>query len=203
MLSGPSPFLFTNRAVPVSLHYFRSPLTDAVDMPQSDREIVTIVNRNDQVIDALPRAVMRSGNLIHRASYILVFNDHNELFLQKRSLKKDVYPGYWDVAAGGVVLAGESYEEAAQREFGEELGLTAPPLTHRFNRYFEDQDNRVWGSIFTCIHNGPFILQTEEIDEGRFITLPAIRELSRVEPVTPDGLEVLHILGNSDEKGVI
>jgi len=166
-------------------------------MSQPDKEIVTIADHDNRVIGTLPRSVMRARNLIHRASYVIVFNDKNELFLQKRSALKDVYPGYWDIAAGGVVLANESYEEAARRELGEELGVTAVALTHRFYRYFEDSDNKVWGSIFTCIHNGPFRLQEEEIDEGRFVALPAILELSRYEPVTPDGLEVLQILGST------
>lgn len=166
--------------------------------PDADREIVTITDYHNQVIDALPRSVMRAKNLIHRASYILVFNDKKELFLQKCSTHKDVYPGYWDVAAGGIVLAEESYEEAAIRELAEELGVTGVVLSHRFYRYFEDSGNRVWGSIFTCTHNGPFILQEAEIDEGRFMKIPAIRELARREPVTPDGLEVLEILGKND-----
>lgn len=172
-------------------------------MVDTDKEIVTITDQNNQVIDALPRSIMRTRNLVHRASYVLVFNDKNEIFLQKRSNEKDVYPGYWDVAAGGVVLADESYEEAAKRELAEELGITGVVLSHRFYRYFEDYHNKVWGSIFTCTHNGPFRLQKEEIDEGRFIKIPAIWELSRCEPVTPDGLEVLRILGDSNGgKGV-
>ncbi len=166
-------------------------------MTEAEREIVTITDHHNQVIDALPRAVMRARNLIHRAAYILVFNDIKELFLQKRSGQKDVYPGYWDVAAGGVVLADESYEEAAVRELAEELGVTGVVLFHQFYRYFEDRDNKVWGSIFTCTHNGPFRLQKEEIDEGRFMNIPAIWELATCEPVTPDGLEVLRIIGDN------
>jgi 8-oxo-dGTP pyrophosphatase MutT (NUDIX family) len=165
-------------------------------MPPTDREIVTITDRSNKVIDALPRSLMRTRNLIHRAAYIVVINDKNELFLQKRSLQKDVYPGYWDIAAGGVVLADESYEAAACRELEEELGVTDVVLSHRFLRYFEDRDNKVWGSIFTCIHNGPFTLQKEEIDEGRFIKISALWELSRSELVTPDGLEVLQLLSD-------
>jgi len=163
-------------------------------MPLTDREIVTITDRDNKVIEALPRSIMRNRNLIHRAAYIIIINDKKELFLQKRALQKDVYPGYWDIAAGGVVLAGESYEEAACRELDEELGVTDVVLSHRFIRYFEDRDNKVWGSIFTCTHNGPFTLQKEEIDEGRFVTISALWDLSRSETVTPDGLEVLHLL---------
>ncbi len=39
-------------------------------------------------------------------------------------LSKAIYPGYWDVAAGGMVLATETYAESAARELEEELGVS-------------------------------------------------------------------------------
>ena len=98
--------------------------------PNPAEEIVEIVDRDNNSIGAVSRRIMRQQGLIHRASYILVFNRSGELFLQKRTMSKDIYPGFWDLAAGGVVLAGESYEESAKRELREELGVaggaTAP-----------------------------------------------------------------------------
>ena len=90
-------------------------------------ELVEIVDRDNRPIGALTRRLMREQGLIHRAAYILVFNTAGELFLQKRTLTKDIYPGYWDMAAGGVVLAGESYEAAARREAPCVRGSLAPP----------------------------------------------------------------------------
>ena len=160
-------------------------------MNQPENEIVQIVDRANKVIDAVPRHIMRQQRLIHRASYILVFNSNSELFIQKRTLSKDIYPGYWDVAAGGVVLADESYEESASRELQEELGISDVQLQYQFDQYYEDQDNRVWGRIFTCTHDGPFVLQEEEIDHGRFLAMDKSFQLSTTEPFTPDGLEIL------------
>jgi len=86
-------------------------------------EIVAIVDEKNNIIDSLPRSVMRSQNLHHKACYILVFNSHNKIFVQKRTQSKDVYPSYYDIATGGVVLAGETYEESAKRELAEEIVL--------------------------------------------------------------------------------
>ncbi len=155
------------------------------------REIVQIVDRDNRVIDALPRHLMRSRGLIHRASYILVFNDRQEIFVQKRTTTKDIYPGYWDVAAGGVVLAEESYEHSASRELAEELGISGIPLTPLFDHYFEDATNRVWGRVFRCWHEGPFSLQPEEVESGLFMPVQRILERSRREPFTPDGILIL------------
>ncbi len=154
-------------------------------------EIVAIVDEENQVIGAVTRKIMRQQGLIHRASYILVFNTQGELFIQKRSQDKDIYPGYWDLAAGGVVLEGESYEESAKRELNEELGISGVKLRPLFDQYFADESNRVWGRIFACTSNGPFTLQVEEIDYGRFISLEEIEALNQREPVTPDGMLLL------------
>jgi isopentenyldiphosphate isomerase len=161
----------------------------AMNMPA--HEIVQIVDRDNRVTGALPRHQMRSQGLIHRACYILVFNGRAELFVQKRTMIKDIYPGYWDVAAGGVVLAGESYEQSASRELAEELGVSGVPLTSLFDCYFEDPGNKVWGRIFRCTHEGPFILQPEEVESGMFMPIPQILERSRQEPFTPDGILIL------------
>ncbi|HHD57480.1 MAG TPA: NUDIX domain-containing protein, partial [Desulfobulbaceae bacterium] len=126
---------------------------------------------------------------------ILVFNTQGELFVQKRTMNKDMYPGYLDVAAGGVVLAGESYEQSAERELEEELGIKAK-IRFLFDQYYEDRDNRVWGRIFSCIHEGPFTFQPEEIADGWFMPIDKALHLSKKEPFTPDGLEILRRLTN-------
>ncbi|NTV15214.1 MAG: NUDIX domain-containing protein [Desulfobulbaceae bacterium] len=156
----------------------------------SANEIVTIVDAANRVTGQAGRAEMRAGCLIHRATYILVFNRHDELFVQKRTATKDIYPGYYEVAAGGVVLAGESYEESAGRELAEELGIVAE-LTYRFDHFYDRADNRVWGRVYTCRHDGPMRLQPEEVAAGFFLPLPEVMALSRREPFTPDGQEIL------------
>ena len=154
-------------------------------------EIVQIVNLENKEIDAVPRRVMREQGLIHRACYILVFNKDGQLFLQKRTDTKDLYPSCWDIAAGGVVLAGESYELSAERELEEELGVSVKEFTHLFDQYFEKDENRVWGRIFSCVHNGPFVLQKEEVADGFFMDIVSIFALSEKESFTPDGIDIL------------
>ena len=52
-------------------------------------------------------------------------DDGRQVVLQRRSLRKDTYAGYWDAAAAGHWRFGESPEQAA-REIAEELGLEVP-----------------------------------------------------------------------------
>lgn len=154
-------------------------------------EIVTLVDDQNRVVGSATRREMRARRYPHRATYILVFNPRGELFLQKRTATKDVYPSHYDVAAGGVVLAGESYEESAARELAEELGISGAALRSHFDFYHEDGGNRVWGRVYSCAWDGPVHLQEEEVEAGRFLPIPQVLALAETEPFTPDGLGVL------------
>ena len=154
-------------------------------------EIVTIVNEQNIVVGTAPRREMRTENLPHRSTYILVFNSQGALYVQKRTLTKDVFPGYYDPAAGGVVLAGESYEAGAVRELEEEMGIRGVPLTWLFDFYFTDERTRVWGGAFSCVYDGTVVPQEEEVEHVMVMTIEDILRRAETEPFTPDGLYVL------------
>jgi len=156
-----------------------------------EEELVQIVDRDNRPVSVEPRRIMRAHGLIHRASYILVYNSRNEIFVQKRTMTKDIYPGYWDVAAGGVMLAGESDIASARRELAEELGIANTRLDYLFHHYYEAGENKVWGAVYRCLHEGPFILQPEEVEYGEFITIEEVMHRSENEHFTPDGIEIL------------
>ncbi|MDH4319341.1 MAG: NUDIX hydrolase YfcD [Desulfobulbaceae bacterium] len=163
-------------------------------------EEVAIVDIDNQLIGSAPRHEMRSKGLVHRATYILVFNMQGEIFVQERTMNKDIYPGFFDVATGGVVLAGESYEESAQRELAEELGVRGAELTSHFYFFHRDEHNQVWGRVFSCTHNGPITLQEEEVADGFFMSVDNVLALARSKDFTPDGLLVLKRFLNRSEE---
>ena len=154
-------------------------------------EIVLLVDTKNNASGSAPRHEMRSKGLPHRAAYILVFNSKGEIFVQKRTRSKDIYPGYFDIAAGGVVLAGESYDESASRELEEELGIKDTLLNSHFTFCHEDGSNLVWGRVYSCTYDDEMSLQEEEIESGLFMLPDKVIVLSEKEPFTPDGLYVL------------
>jgi isopentenyldiphosphate isomerase len=154
-------------------------------------ELVVIVDGDNRVTGSAPRAVMRRDGLIHRAAYILVFDSAGRIFVQDRTMTKDIFPGYHDLCTGGVVLAGEDYENSAVRELEEEIGVNGVPLTPRFDFYGEYAGQKVWGRVFSCITDGPFVLQPEEVAGGAFYDLDAVKRLISTEPCTPDSVYVL------------
>ena len=96
-------------------------------------EIFDVVNERDEVVGQAPRQEVHARGLWHRAVHVLVFNARGEIFLQKRSLKKDIAAGKWDSSASGHLDTGEAYDACAVREVREEIGLelyhpSLPPI---------------------------------------------------------------------------
>jgi isopentenyl-diphosphate delta-isomerase type 1 len=130
-------------------------------------EIFDVVNERDEVIDCKSRSEVHRLGLKHRAVHVLVFNSRGEVFLQKRSMKKDRQPGVWDSSASGHVDSGEDYDAAAVRELKEEIGLTVAQTPKRLFKVAacdETDQEFVW--VYRCESEGPFKLNPEEIDNG-------------------------------------
>jgi len=138
-------------------------------------EYFYVVDEDDNVIGKATRSECHRRGLIHRSVYIIVMNDKGEVFLQKRSMKKDLYPGCYACSATGHVEYGESYEEAARRELKEELGIESPlKKICKFKCFFEIE--REISVLYVCHHNGPFDLNSEEIESGEFLSIEEIKK---------------------------
>jgi 8-oxo-dGTP pyrophosphatase MutT (NUDIX family) len=167
----------------------------------SQAEMVAIVDRDNHVVDAAPRAVMRAQGLIHRATYILVFSSKGELFVQERTMTKDIFPGFYDLCTGGVVVAGEEYEPSARRELKEEIGVEVEELTFLFDFYGEYAGQKVWGRAYSAFSDGPFTLQAEEVSSGGFYGREELERLIREKPCTPDSVYVFRRSAGADMHG--
>ncbi|MDP2860775.1 MAG: NUDIX domain-containing protein, partial [bacterium] len=89
-----------------------------------DSEILDVVDEEGNIIGQAPRKEChRNPELIHRVAHCWLFNPRGQVLWQKRSLKKDNSPGYWDMSCGGHVPTGETPEETLKRELKEELGI--------------------------------------------------------------------------------
>lgn len=130
-------------------------------------EIFDVVNERDEVIGQERRSEVHRLGLKHRAVHVLVFNRTGKIFLQKRSMKKDTWPGAWDSSASGHVDSGEAYDTCAVREAREELGLHLTKVPQRLLKIdaCERTGNEfVW--LYRCESEGPFNLHPEEIERG-------------------------------------
>ncbi len=152
-------------------------------------EWVDWVDEQDQVLQAVPRSQMRRELLRHRATYIVVENSQQQIYVQRRTLSKDYCPGMLDACCGGVVQAGESYDLSAVRELEEEMGISGVSLTPWGTFYTEDHKGKVWGGIYSCRYEGALRLQVEEVV---YVELMMVEEiLSRQQEFTADSIVAL------------
>lgn len=128
-------------------------------------------------------------SLIHRSVRVMVFHpDGGSMLLQKRAAAKDIFPGRWDCAVGGHLDSGETYEEAAVREMGEELGLPPNlPLKHLFDMKVRNEIESENVREFSTVSGGPFTIQRSELDEVRFFSFAELKRIRKEhqEEMTP------------------
>jgi len=148
-----------------------------------NEEIFDVVNERDEVIGQERRSEVHRRGLQHRAVHVLIFNACGEVFLQKRSMKKDTFPGVWDSSASGHLDVGETYDACAIRESREELGLSlavAPARLFKIAACPETGQEHVW--VYRQLHEGPFQLNPEELDGGGWFTPAAVTRWIQEKP---------------------
>ncbi|MDA1230572.1 MAG: NUDIX domain-containing protein [Planctomycetota bacterium] len=92
-------------------------------MLNTSEEFFDVVDKNDDVIEQLPRSEVHRRKLQHRAVHVFLFRSDGWLLIHKRSDTKEEFPSVWTSSCSGHVSAGEDYEAAAVRELFEELGV--------------------------------------------------------------------------------
>lgn len=130
--------------------------------------------------------------------HICIFNNNNEILIQRRKDTKKVFPSLWDLSVGGSVITKETSRQAAERELREELGVKhllkedRPLFSYSFENGFDDfyfiktdlpltslklQDSEVervkWASkekVFELLEKGEFVPYFKFILENLFAT---------------------------------
>lgn len=153
-------------------------------------ELVDVIDGAGRTVGTVTRREMRKRRLPHRCVYLLVFNRRGELFVHLRTPTKDVYPAHWDVAVGGVLAAGESFDAGVRREAREELGIDVEPEP-LFPFRYADASTGVHAMAYRVVHDGPFRYQPEEVVRGKFVAVAEVKNRAAREPFCPDGLAVL------------
>jgi 8-oxo-dGTP pyrophosphatase MutT (NUDIX family) len=157
-------------------------------------ELVDEIDVEDRVLRVVPRGVMRRDRLRHRAVFVAVMDGDGRLLVHRRSVTKDLWPGWCDIAVGGVVSSGESYETAAVREVAEEVGVTravCEVIDDGVARPYDDDQVSLLGRCFRVTHPGPFHFADGEVADAWWVALEDIEDLLRSERVLPDSVALL------------
>src|SRR5699024_7071404 len=94
------------------------------------KEKVILVDENDQPIGLMEKIEAHQKALLHRAFSVFVFNDRNEVMMQRRALEKYHSPGLWTNTCCSHPRENEPIIAAGKRRLQEEMGFQTD-LTER------------------------------------------------------------------------
>jgi len=168
-------------------------------------EIFDVVDENGNIIGQATRAQCHGNpDLLHRTAHVLVFNGKQELWLQKRSVVKDIQPDKWDTSVGGHLDSGENPVFAALRETKEEIGLEISSADLNFcYKYImrNDIESELVNTFFVVVADDKKIEYNEsEISDGRYWSREEIQNSLGKGIFTPN-FEEEWVKFNSNNKG--
>ena len=153
------------------------PAPTAESMPERAvaSEWFPVVESSGLVIGRATRNYCHSGaKPLHPVVHIHIIDRFSRIYLQKRSMRKDIQPGKWDTAVGGHVSYGEGILEAVYREAFEELKFTDFNPIHLETYQFESEIECEQVNVFAAVGSYDLQPDLDEVDEGRWWELADI-----------------------------
>lgn len=160
---------------------------------QSEQFIV--VNEKDEVVGYRSRyECHHDTSLIHRAVDVVLFNKEGKIAMQKRSVQKDLYPGYYCATATGHISRGESREKTAYRELKEEMGVEGVNLERKGTFIIRDEKETEMITLFVGNYDGQFTYPADEVESVHYFSPEEIKKLSPITPSTVEAYKKLKLL---------
>ena len=144
------------------------PTVDAPGLPAvSSEEMLPLIEPSGLVYGQATRAWCHSGaKPLHPVVHLHLVDRLGRIYLQKRSMEKDLLPGYWDTAVGGHVTYGE-------------------PIFLETN-IWETERDREFVFIFASVGHPDLNPDNDEVTEGRWWTQQELTAAIGKDLLTPN-----------------
>ena len=135
----------------------------------------------------ITREYAHNYGIYHQAYSLVIYNNKNEILLQKRSPTKIRNAGLWDISVSGHSKYGEDAETTLMREAEEETNFIIDPkemeflVKHKENRQFNEKfiDNTFFDVYITKIDDKLEQVKNLEVDGLRFISIDELKEMMK------------------------
>lgn len=163
-------------------------------------EYFDIVDEDDNVVGRCTRKEAHNKGILHRSVIFFIMDKKARIFVNKRTMNKHFYPGYYSVTFGGHVGSGESYGKTVLREVKEEAGISGKPVfLDSFKKRTEKLDKENMNVYAFITEEQPKVDGTE-IEYGNFMTIEQAEELMKKENFLPEAKDMLRILKKNKGK---
>lgn len=144
------------------------------------KEKVILVDEKDQPIGSMEKIEAHEKGLLHRAFSVFVYNDKNEVMLQKRAEDKYHSPGLWTNTCCSHQREGESNVEAGKRRLMEEMGFQTELEEKTSFIYKAPFDNGLteheYDHILVGTYNDEPNINPDEVAEWKWMNMETLKE---------------------------
>ena len=128
----------------------------------------------------------------HMVCEAVIQHVDGDYLLMQRSFEKEIYPGAWEIGAGGSALKGESRLEAVRREIREETGIDTGELEEIYQLVQEKQQTIYFGYLLKTDYPKDAIkFQEGETIDYKWLTKEEFLEFFDTNQATPNQTERL------------
>jgi isopentenyl-diphosphate delta-isomerase len=149
-------------------------------------EEVILVDSKDNQVGSMEKLEAHEKGALHRAFSVLLFNDKNELLLQKRADHKYHSGGLWTNTCCSHPLPDENTQDAAERRLLEEMGIILrPDFLYKFI-YKSPLNNELteheYDHVFIGHYNDDPRINRHEASDWKYMALDDIKEAIAQDP---------------------
>lgn len=149
-------------------------------------EQVILVDEQDNEIGLMEKMQAHREGRLHRAFSVFLFNEKNELLLQKRADTKYHCGGLWTNACCSHPRKAESLKQAVSRRLQEELGISCEPKEVHSFIYKADVGQGLieheFDHVFTGAFSGKPNINMDEVEDWKYVTIDFLMDDIRVNP---------------------
>lgn len=143
-------------------------------------DLIVLVDENDLEVGVMEKMEAHRKGLLHRAFSVFIFNDKNEMLLQKRAASKYHSGGLWTNTCCSHPRPEEKLIVAANRRLKEEMGLTCD-LKQSFSFIYKcELDNDLMehelDHVLIGFCNETPTLNLEEVEDYRYISSEELKK---------------------------
>ena len=140
-----------------------------------ENEQLVLVDSNDNILGHKSKAECHNGDgILHRAFSLFIFNNQNEVVMQKRAADKRLWPLIWSNSCCSHPREGESYDYATYRRLKEELGLECKlHYLYKFQyhaRWKNEGSEKELCSVYIGKTMSQPVINVTEIDDWKWIS---------------------------------
>jgi len=162
-------------------------------------EYLDLVDSEDRVIGKTLEKGVHDRMEFHRGVQIFIFSS-GKMLVEKRSKKKETYPGYYNAGVSGHVMAGETYDDAAVRELREETGIEGAKPVFVAKVKATRKTLNTFLHVYELHYDGTIVNNPSEAELFEWMSLDEIRVRSKNEPFVPLFLECIKAFEGARKK---